>query len=237
MTRPAGRRWSDLARGMTRGATPPEQQTASCGSSASPTGTSHPGRQSFPIRGSTARGVNSSKPCVPPHPDLNAWPGSGPQQRPLLALWNALLQVHDPEPSVELEADPAHAPHLDETELLVQPDRGVRPLVADRRDDLADAGVPARLQERFEQRRTEALPGSGLTEVDGVFDGVPVGGLRLPRLHQRIAEDLSARALGHQERHRSEEHTSELQSLMRTSYAGFCLKKKHNNHQNLTPTI
>src|SRR3546814_5809308 len=27
---------------------------------------------------------------------------------------------------------------------------------------------------------------------------------------------------------RSEEHTSELQSLMRTSYAGFCLKKKKN---------
>src|SRR3546814_6403756 len=28
---------------------------------------------------------------------------------------------------------------------------------------------------------------------------------------------------------RSEEHTSELQSLMRTSYAVFCLKKKQNN--------
>src|SRR3546814_3835177 len=28
------------------------------------------------------------------------------------------------------------------------------------------------------------------------------------------------------ERHRSEEHTSELQSLMRHSYAVFCLKKK-----------
>src|SRR3546814_5229745 len=27
--------------------------------------------------------------------------------------------------------------------------------------------------------------------------------------------------------HRSEEHTSELQSLMRISYAVFCLKKKH----------
>src|SRR3546814_8534609 len=26
---------------------------------------------------------------------------------------------------------------------------------------------------------------------------------------------------------RSEEHTSELQSLMRTSYAAFCMKKKH----------
>src|SRR3546814_2789273 len=29
---------------------------------------------------------------------------------------------------------------------------------------------------------------------------------------------------------RSEEHTSELQSLMRISYAVFCLKKKHNNN-------
>src|SRR3546814_5734376 len=29
---------------------------------------------------------------------------------------------------------------------------------------------------------------------------------------------------------RSEEHTSELQSLMRTSYAVFCLKKKTNYH-------
>src|SRR3546814_2564369 len=30
----------------------------------------------------------------------------------------------------------------------------------------------------------------------------------------------------HMRRERSEEHTSELQSLMRTSYAVFCLKKK-----------
>src|SRR3546814_7374642 len=35
--------------------------------------------------------------------------------------------------------------------------------------------------------------------------------------------------LKHGERRRSEEHTSELQSLMRTSYAVFCLKKKKNN--------
>src|SRR3546814_9746596 len=35
-------------------------------------------------------------------------------------------------------------------------------------------------------------------------------------------------------RHRSEEHTSELQSLMRISYAVFCLKKKnkYDNKQN-----
>src|SRR3546814_8198537 len=31
--------------------------------------------------------------------------------------------------------------------------------------------------------------------------------------------------------HRSEEHTSELQSLMRSSYAVFCLKKKTRAHQ------
>src|SRR3546814_2309116 len=30
---------------------------------------------------------------------------------------------------------------------------------------------------------------------------------------------------------RSEEHTSELQSLMRISYAGFCLKKKNKNRK------
>src|SRR3546814_1228464 len=31
---------------------------------------------------------------------------------------------------------------------------------------------------------------------------------------------------------RSEEHTSELQSLMRISYAVFCLQKKHTNNSN-----
>src|SRR3546814_10458183 len=35
---------------------------------------------------------------------------------------------------------------------------------------------------------------------------------------------------------RSEEHTSELQSLMRISYAVFCLKKQNNNHINRKPT-
>src|SRR3546814_1538225 len=35
---------------------------------------------------------------------------------------------------------------------------------------------------------------------------------------------------------RSEEHTSELQSLMRTSYAVFCLKKKKSIHTNPTTT-
>src|SRR3546814_8438279 len=36
---------------------------------------------------------------------------------------------------------------------------------------------------------------------------------------------------------RSEEHTSELQSLLRISYAVFCLKKKNTNKQNSTHTV
>src|SRR3546814_3621040 len=36
---------------------------------------------------------------------------------------------------------------------------------------------------------------------------------------------------------RSEEHTSELQSLMRISYAVFCLKKKNNIHNITSPHI
>src|SRR3546814_4700765 len=38
-------------------------------------------------------------------------------------------------------------------------------------------------------------------------------------------------------KHRSEEHTSELQSLMRISYAVFCLKKKTNHHNHNTTSI
>src|SRR3546814_6357520 len=50
------------------------------------------------------------------------------------------------------------------------------------------------------------------------------------QVHERAAGDLRQ---GHllrrrQPQDRSEEHTSELQSLMRISYAVFCLKKKNN---------
>src|SRR3546814_3884283 len=55
-----------------------------------------------------------------------------------------------------------------------------------------------------------------------------------PRFHRRLecgarpATDL-ARDRGAAGLARSEEHTSELQSLMRISYAVFCLKKKNNS--------
>src|SRR3546814_5025890 len=44
--------------------------------------------------------------------------------------------------------------------------------------------------------------------------------------YARCSHPVQARAFNVSERRRSEEHTSELQSLMRISYAVFCLKKK-----------
>src|SRR3546814_10727313 len=50
-----------------------------------------------------------------------------------------------------------------------------------------------------------------------------------------IAEEFArARVPGGLSNQRSEEHTSELQSLMRNSYAVFCLKKNKTNKQNTT---
>src|SRR3546814_5525925 len=49
-----------------------------------------------------------------------------------------------------------------------------------------------------------------------------------------IVHDIDAAVTGHYPLHeiRSEEHTSELQSLMRISYAVFCLKKKTQSSNN-----
>src|SRR3546814_3818025 len=59
-------------------------------------------------------------------------------------------------------------------------------------------------------------------------DWMGPGGGRLP--HAARPPALAAASLHSTRRQaRSEEHTSELQSLMRTSYAVFCLKKKNKN--------
>src|SRR3546814_7861437 len=68
----------------------------------------------------------------------------------------------------------------------------------------------------------------------GVGDGDEVAARRIERVQEQprlpgqrpaVAEHLPA-AVREVAQERSEEHTSELQSLMRTSYAVFCLKKK-----------
>src|SRR3546814_9837204 len=90
--------------------------------------------------------------------------------------------------------------------------------------------------------QTCALPissatGARLTEIPGIvpaLDQVRTGCSFAPRCplasrqcHEQEPE-LEVKADGHSSAcwHRSEEHTSELQSLMRISYAVFCLKKK-----------
>src|SRR3546814_10380579 len=66
--------------------------------------------------------------------------------------------------------------------------------------------------------------------------GVPVATRSPGRLRIRARERPRLRHLVQGPRRvRSEEHTSELQSLMRTSYAVFCLKKKkQKTHPNTT---
>src|SRR3546814_3651351 len=63
--------------------------------------------------------------------------------------------------------------------------------------------------------------GGGRLECDSSQYGESQSGRRLVGNHHRPARCRSTR-IGR----RSEEHTSELQSLMRISYAVFCLKKK-----------
>src|SRR3546814_7039315 len=58
-----------------------------------------------------------------------------------------------------------------------------------------------------------------------VADGLVRRALGLGRVRGRMLEREPGEGLGALEA-RSEEHTSELQSLMRISYAVFCLKKK-----------
>src|SRR3546814_4810198 len=53
---------------------------------------------------------------------------------------------------------------------------------------------------------------------------------------QRIVMPFGGMALVHVHNGRSEEHTSELQSLMRISYAVFCLKKKTKKKHTISNT-
>src|SRR3546814_7127477 len=59
------------------------------------------------------------------------------------------------------------------------------------------------------------------------------------RRENRHSRNATARRSATRWTRRSEEHTSELQSLMRISYAVFCLKKKHDHqllaHQHNSP--
>src|SRR3546814_5923034 len=66
--------------------------------------------------------------------------------------------------------------------------------------------------------RAAARAGPRMFVMFGV--SLTITGMRLCCLHQRVTIS------------RSEEHTSELQSLMRNSYAVFCLKQKNSHSTN-----
>src|SRR3546814_3431821 len=89
---------------------------------------------------------------------------------------------------------------------------------AHRGRDLEMATIPA------EDPATYAMAQRG--DVVGVFQVESRAQMAmLPRLKPATFYDLVIEVV-----ERSEEHTSELQSLMRISYAVFCLKKKTNNN-------
>src|SRR3546814_3641337 len=74
--------------------------------------------------------------------------------------------------------------------------------------------------------------------VESPLEGRPFARTERDIVYQRAKGDLDAHPFGTEldvysdeyEWMRSEEHTSELQSLMRISYAVFCLKKKITRH-------
>src|SRR3546814_8716674 len=76
-----------------------------------------------------------------------------------------------------------------------------------------------------------SLPPSPAAAPAPVGEPAPATAISLYcRISSRASQKLSASNSRPDDR--SEEHTSELQSLMRISYAVFCLKKKTNQHNN-----
>src|SRR3546814_10519555 len=74
--------------------------------------------------------------------------------------------------------------------------------------------------------------GDGNSNSNSNSNSGEAGARRLQPAHLlqvAVQTETANRQRADQDRVRSEEHTSELQSLMRTSYAVFCLKKKTKN--------
>src|SRR3546814_7933169 len=77
------------------------------------------------------------------------------------------------------------------------------------------------------------LPGVGVVWMLGT-DGIKSEGYSIAKATRRYFDELNAAyhiLWNYIDARRSEEHTSELQSLMRISYAVFCLKKKKTKTQ------
>src|SRR3546814_9176745 len=75
--------------------------------------------------------------------------------------------------------------------------------------------------------------------ISHAVDGITIAGnlKTMFRDIEAVGSDVDPRSHIHTGSIRSEEHTSELQSLMRISYAVFCLKKKKNKAKEHQQTI
>src|SRR3546814_9813342 len=87
----------------------------------------------------------------------------------------------------------------------------------------------------FRSHRAQTLPARfRLRRQDVPVDRAAVKARRRAGLQAADTRMQFAQSRGQRIARRSEEHTSELQSLMRISYAVFCLKKKNKNIQDNT---
>src|SRR3546814_2045462 len=108
-------------------------------------------------------------------------------------------------------------------DLLIVEDEDLRPLSWEQRREMLEAFVPRLDPERFDI--SPVIPATSLDELAAIRDGARDAAIEGIMLKRRDSPYVAGRRTGL----RSEEHTSELQSLMRISYAVFCLKKKKLN--------
>src|SRR3546814_10015493 len=107
-------------------------------------------------------------------------------------------------------------------------DVGARPALAVDRTDPRRHPFGAPPEPRLVEQLRAAIPRRVHANERDEFHDVA-----LDQLHLAVHEGLGGAEPRVEEDARSEEHTSELQSLMRISYAVFCLKKKkHKKQQN-----
>src|SRR3546814_3708607 len=116
-------------------------------------------------------------------------------------------------------------PRSTRTDTLVPYTTLFRSQGTDRGQHAGDRAAPLLVRAERHRHRALFLSGRGTARLSGL---PPTGGIhddesRQPP-HQPLGDVQASR--------RSEEHTSELQSLMRISYAVFCLKKKIYNKTN-----
>src|SRR3546814_8488778 len=103
--------------------------------------------------------------------------------------------------------------------------------------DLSRVAEPDARGRAFHQRKGVLGGEAGQVDVESGragIDGDRLGPIRDLDEMLREAREGAAVALEIEAAQRSEEHTSELQSLMRISYAVFCLKKKKQTTRDTT---